>query len=237
MRADPDREMSLFAATEYVGSIPPAATDPLLKTILVANEIYALIAVGKCIKWQHWLEPPPKAFEYVGVVMPSAAEERLDPDNYSKFWEHWPEGILAEWRWRHDRPALMAAFDKSNGKPGAFQRLVNARTKQARMTLDKLQRAAFFSGWRGYVPAGALRESRALMREAVEALIGLGRTPTKKLAVPIVRRCIEGFNELDEKYGFITTIEREDIVEQVHEMLRVAGMKGDQGWADDWRDW
>ena len=70
-----------------------------------------------------------------------------------------------------------------------------------------------------------------------EALLGLKPKPTKKLALPIVRRCIEGFNLLDEKYEFIATIEREDIIEQIDEVLGVAGLKGYGDWADRWRDW
>ncbi|MCE9533400.1 MAG: hypothetical protein K8T89_20090 [Planctomycetes bacterium] len=237
LRVDPEREMSLFAATEYIDSRPPEISDPLLKTILVANEIYAMIGLGKCVKWQYWLEPPPRQFKYIGVVKPSAAEERLDPENFSKFWDHWAAGILVEWRWRHDQPALEAEFDKARKEPGAYRRFIAKRKKEVEITLEKLKKVKFFNEWQGHVPAAALRESRSLIREAVEALIGLGRKPTKKLALPIVRLCIEGFNGLDEKYEFISTIEREDILDQIDEVLRVAGAKNYDDWADGFRDW
>ena len=227
----------MFAATEYIGWRPPAITNPLLRTVLVSNDVYYTIASGRCVKWQYWIEPPPSKFKYVGVVEPTAAEARLDPENFSKFWDHWPEGILVEWRWRHDRPALVAAFDKTHGGPGAFQRFFGTRTRQTQLTLNKLKKATFFSDWKGEVPAAALRESRKLMRDAVEALIRLGPKPTKKSALPIVRRCVEGFNALDEKYEFIMTIEREDILEQIEEVLRVAGLEDTDDWADRWRDW
>ncbi|WP_020470039.1 hypothetical protein [Zavarzinella formosa] len=236
LRADSDREMSLFAATEYVDSRPPDITNPLLRTILTANGTYYLISLGRCVKWQHWIEPPPRTFKYVGVVEPSAAEARINLESFSKFWDHWPDGILAEWRWRYDRPALVAEFDRNNG-PGAWQRFFETRTKQKQMTLEKLKKATFFSNWNGAVPAAAIRESRKLIREAVEALIALGPKPTKKLSQAIVRRCVEGFNGLDEKHEFITTIEREDIIEQIDEALRVAGLKDYDDWADRWRDW
>ena len=229
--------MSLFAATDYIDSRPPAITDPLLRTILVANDTYALIAFGPCVKWQYWIEPPPREFKYIGVVEPTAAEARFNPSNFSKFWRHWPDGILVEWRWRLDRPALETEFDRTHGEPGAFRRLLDKRTKLAKMTLPQLKKVAYFSNWNDYVPAAAIRESRKLIREAIAALIGIGPKPTKKLAQPIVRRCIEGFNLLDKKHEFIATIEREDIMEQIYQVLDVAGLKDHEDWAGRGRDW
>src|SRR5207253_11375553 len=98
LRVDPEREMSLFAATSYIGAKPPSLTEPLLTSILLMNSVGCdrrrQRTAGDnwpCVWWQHWCEPPPPEFRYLGIVEPAPAEERMNPDAYSKFWNNWAE--------------------------------------------------------------------------------------------------------------------------------------------------
>jgi hypothetical protein len=170
------------------------------------------------------------------VVEPSPAEERLNPDAFSKFWDDYAKFILQEWRWRHDREAFIEEFENEYGI-GSVQRLLDEKKRKAEMTLGKLRKERFFAGWEGYVTPAAIHESRQIIRDTIDGLIALGSKPTKKLAVPILRQCIERFNRLDEKRHFICTIEREGICDHFYEVIRVAKLKGCDDLADRWRDW
>src|SRR5262249_157938 len=96
LRVRPEAEISLFAATDYAGQKPPELADPLLRSILVMNSLAC--DNWRFALWQYWIEPPPATFKYLGMVEPSPAEERLNPDAYSKFWNDYADSILQEWR-------------------------------------------------------------------------------------------------------------------------------------------
>ncbi len=233
VRVDPARQMSLFAATEYLDAQPPNLAQPRLRTILVANTTHAALTYGPCVRWQYWIEPPPADFQYLGTIAPAAEEQRYDPSNFSKLWDGWPAGILMEWRWRHDRASLAAEYDRIHGA-GAFGRMLR---KNRPRTLASLAKKKFFSAWKGDVPAAALRGSKELLVELVQGLISLGEKPTKKLARPLVKKCLQAFNRLDEAHEFIATIEREDILQEVFGALDAAGLPDCDAWGEEWRDW
>jgi len=231
--------MSLFAATPYIGAEPPTLAEPLLSSILLMNSIgcdrRAQRTAGDnwpCVWWQHWMEPPPAEFRYLGIVVPAPAEERMNPDAYSKFWSNWGKYILQEWRWQHDRPALVAELDQRNGG-GSVQMFLEEKQRRAEMTLGTLRKTRFFADWDGFLSPSMIRASRKIVRQAIDGLIALGPRPTKKQAVPILRQFTESFNALAHK---IDTISRENICEVFDEIVRVAGLKGCERLVEEWRD-
>jgi hypothetical protein len=178
------------------------------------------------------MEPPPPEFRYLGIVTPAPAEERMNPDAYSKFWRNWGQYILQEWRWQHDRPALVAELEQRNGA-GSVQLFLEEKQRRAEMTLDALRKTRFFADWEGFLSPSMIRASRKIVRQAIDGLIALGPRPTKKQAVPILRQFTESFNALAHK---IDTISRENICEVFNEIVRVAGLKRCEQLIEEWRD-
>ncbi len=230
LRVEPQKQdgMSLVAATQYVGDRPPDLSEPLLASILLMNSVgchKAQRIMGydfPCVWWQHWQEPPPAEFQYLGVLKPAPVEERMNPDSYSRYWENWAKYILQEWRWRNDQKAFIADYDRIYGA-GWVRSVLAEKKRLADLTLPRLRRKRYFSEWDGFVPAKVIRESRKIVKETIDGLIALGSKPTKKTAVPILRHSIERFNSLADH---INTIERENILEVFYEIVRVAGVKG-----------
>lgn len=240
LRAEPEKDdgMSLVAATPYVGAKPPAISEPSLAAILLMQSVgcdKAQRILGDdypCVWWQRWMEPPPADWQYIGVVEPAPAEARMNPDAYSRYWDNWARNILQEWRWQNDRERFIADFDRTYGA-GWIQSVLEEKKRLSHLTLPLLRKRRSFPGWDEFAPARIVRNSRKIVKEAIDGLIGLGSRPTKKEAVPILKHYIESFNSLEHDFD---TIEREHILDVFYEMIRVAGLKGCDQLADQWRD-
>jgi hypothetical protein len=72
------------------------------------------------------------------------------------------------------------------------------------------------------------------VRRLVEELIALGPELTEAAARQAVDECIRRFNGLDD--GWICTIEREDICEQVGRAIDLCGFVYAEEWLNE-RDW
>lgn len=228
-----------MAATQYIGAKPPDLSEPLLASILRMDSIGCDRATQRgahdnwpCVWWQRWCEHPPADFRYLSIVEPAPAEQRMNPDAYSKFWENWARYILQEWRWHHDRQALVAELDERNGA-GSVEAFLKDKARRAEMTLDKLRRQRFFTQWDGFVSTSMIRAARKIAKQTIDQLIALGPRPTKKQAVPILRNYIESFNVMADP---IDTISRDDICDVFYEIVRVTGLKGCDDLAERWRD-
>jgi hypothetical protein len=93
----------LVAATPWVGTAPPTLDDRRLSQILrTDHHHHRELQLG-------WLSrPPPKSFRYLGNIAPSMKEEKLRAAVFLRSWEVLPEQVLLQWRWDHDREALLA---------------------------------------------------------------------------------------------------------------------------------
>jgi len=219
-----------FAATEYVGAVPPNLDEPALSRIQILDTSGFSTAPRPCVWWQRAAEPPPADFPFVGVMKSakventSAVEQGLEWHNT---WEKWAEIILHQWRWDHDRKGMIW------GKYDADMKSKSAKRQRWEKTLAELRQSRFFEGWDEFVPARVTRAARKIAREAVDGLIELGARPTKKKATPILRKFIESFNDMCTD---IDTISREEILELFDQMVDAAKLKGCDELAEQWRD-
>ena len=99
--------------------------------------------------------------------------------------------------------------------------------------LTALRGQRFFEAWDGHVPAKNVAASEASVGRLIDELIALGPAPTEKAARRAVAACVRRFNKLDD--GWICTIEREDICEQIETVVELCGFECDEDWID--RDW
>jgi hypothetical protein len=98
----------------------------------------------------------------------------------------------------------------------------------------RLREQRFFGGWDEFVAPEHVEASEASVRRLIDDLISLGPEPTEEAARRAVDECVRRFNDIDD--GWICTIEREDIYEQLGRIVELCGFECDEDWLDE-RDW
>ena len=109
-----------------------------------------------------------------------------------------------------------------------------------KLTLDVLREEQPFADWDRLWTAAIISRARNIFRDTIDELISLGPRPTLNAARPILRACIEQFNELNGTGDFvIETDEREDICKHFRLTIHAAGLAGDTpiDLEDEWRQW
>lgn len=148
-----------------------------------------------------------------------------------------------EWRWKHDREALLAERQKSIAKDAAEQAAKEQRyrTRLKSLTWEKFLAETPFERWSPsppFPPKEFTEAARQAIVDACRELTDLGPKPSKAKVRSILRRCVEWFNEADGAAGqVIETEEREDICAVLEEMAFLAKQKSLADEIGDWRDW
>ncbi|WP_156457140.1 hypothetical protein [Bradyrhizobium sp. CCH5-F6] len=157
-----------------------------------------------------------------------------------RYANHAAEG---EWRWEHDRDALIAESEKSKAKAAAERAAKEERyrTRLKNLTWEKLLAETPFERWvrsPPFPPAEFTEAARETICNAYRELRELGTRPPKASVRSILRRCVEWFNEADKAAGgVIETEEREDICAILEEMAFVAKQKSLVDEIGNWREW
>jgi hypothetical protein len=102
--------------------------------------------------------------------------------------------------------------------------------------LKQLQSARFFANWDSFVDEERIAGSEQAMQSLVKSLVDLGPDAPEESIKHLVGECVERFNELDEDL-WITTIERDDIMDQLAKIVNLCGMDGNAEWIESNRDW
>jgi hypothetical protein len=106
------------------------------------------------------------------------------------------------------------------------------------MDFDGLQEhreQRFFQAWDGYVAAEHVSASEAAICRLIDKVMAIGPALDEGTARRSVRKSVLGFNKLND--GWICTIEREDICEELDHIIEFCGFSSDD---EDWlagRDW
>lgn len=186
----------------------------------------------------YWIEASvPESFELIGKIAPTDEEGTLNWPSHGD-WAHMMRLPLLQWQWDHDRAAAVA---KGSASKQAKARKQKAEASDRRdwlnsVTLEQLESHVFFSNWRS-PSKDATAASRELMAQTVRALIKLGPAASQKKRMQELQRCIESFNELDQRLEFIETVEREDICREFEAIVHACGLGPHEQLADQWRDW
>jgi hypothetical protein len=227
---------ALIATSSWIGAEVPAPSEPLLRRVLrLSHHRYAN---QPSTLWV--LDRPPADLIPIGTIPPS--DEDVALANACQASGRWRSQIiqpLLQWRWDHDRDALLAE-DAENEKAEELARANAERNRSESLsatTLDSLKTYRFFPDWKSYPSKRAIKASRELMTNTVQRLVELGPNPSKKDRLQLLQDCIESFNDLDEKSHFIETIEREDICREFEAIVHACGLGSMTDLADKWRDW
>ena len=105
------------------------------------------------------------------------------------------------------------------------------------MNIDALKRyrdIRFFESWDGFVSAERIITSEQIVRGLIDTLIVTAPPTGEPTVRQVVRHAVARFNEADD--GWISTIEREDICDQLSRVTQVAGLTCEDEWLDG-RKW
>lgn len=226
---------ALVAMSPWIGEELPDIRDPRLR------EIHALthhsFKEAPCVLWV--AGPPPDSFRVVGEIEPTP-EEAERPCSGSSAWPWFPLQLIAQWRWDHERVEVHREDESKRAKVEAANRNAAQQYREYldSLTLEDLLNRTWFEGWKGFVPAKALRACRETVRRAIQGLIDLGPNPGAKSVVRILRDCVHEINAIDDQNGnFIETVAREDLSEAFDEIAHAAGLRVEAGVALRWADW
>lgn len=101
--------------------------------------------------------------------------------------------------------------------------------------LESLRSARFFEDWDGEVAADHVMSSELNIKRLIDELMALGAGMTEESARQTVFDLVQRFNEMNED-GWINTMERDDIFEQVGRVIDACGFTYDEDWLAE-RDW
>lgn len=148
-----------------------------------------------------------------------------------------------EWRWAHDRDALVAE-NEAKREQEAVERArrearYNRRLKD--LTFDQLLSETPFENWTPsppFPPAAFTQAAREALHDACRELAALGPKPRKPAVRAVLRKTVEWFNRADEDAGHvIETEEREDICMALEEIAFAARQPTLAAEIDEWREW
>lgn len=148
-----------------------------------------------------------------------------------------------EWRWTHDREALVAESRQVEARNKATREAEEERYRNrlVKLTWEQLLAETPFERWASsppFPPADFTTAARGVIRDACKTLEALGPKPKKAAVRAVLKHCVEWFNIADEKAGgVIDTEEREDIYVVLEEMAFVARQKQLVDEIDVWREW
>lgn len=183
-------------------------------------------------------------FELIATLPLSADDRELTARNNSYgTWSTASKDAEGEWRWEHDREAVVSevqrAAKKRDAKLAAERQRYGTRLKG--LTWEKLLTEIVFERWNKhppFPPPEFVSSARARIRMAIAELQALGARPKKPAVRAILKECVLWFNEQDNAFGgVIETEEREDIYLVLEELMFVARHRSLTDEIDAWRQW
>src|SRR5262249_47605319 len=139
---------ALVGAAAWIGTAPPDPADPHLRSLLRLEHH----SWGGQLEVNWVGEPPPATFRPLGMIEPSRQEQRLECHSFGG-WENFPVQVLLQWRWDHEREALLAEEEKERQQEELARQEAASRPDPRLVALswESLRKERLFDGWRGYV--------------------------------------------------------------------------------------
>lgn len=226
---------ALVAMSPWIGTDVPDVKNPRLREIHVLT--HHSFKAEPCVLWVSGA--PPEGFTAIGAIEPTAEDAEMT-SNGSSAWPWFPMQLMAQWRWDNERAEVLR-------KDQAERELVEAANQNAAseyraylesLTLEGLLSKPRFEGWDGFVPLDSLHECQSAYRQTIQRLIDLGPHRGLKPVLRILRNCVYQINAIDDAHkGFIETIAREELAEELDEIAYAAGLRLEPGIALRWADW
>jgi hypothetical protein len=225
----------LVGASDWIGNGTPALDDAAIRRILIKNH-HNWAGQPELL----WISrPPPKEFRNIGKIKAILGDLRLDCGYYGD-WDSLRIQVLAQWRWEHDRTAVLAEDEKEKNL-NAEKRMVAEKKRLeylATVSFSDLLEKELFPTWLDYPPQQAKESCQKSIKQLVQQLSEAKKPLTKDFVVAQLKKCVQDLNRLDaENNNFIETVERDDICEVLEEVVNVAKFPDLAEKIYDWREW
>jgi hypothetical protein len=226
VRKSSDPLAVLVAASAWLGDAPPTdLTDPLLTTTLVLTHH----------SWNstphiHWVtDPVPVDVVPLGKLPLRAGEAPGNAFGWGGWESHRMQPLL-QWRWDHEREAVLAEDERERQQKQAAEEEARFGYRPLPPALEELRKQKVYAG-ADYPSPEEIRLSRRIIRDAIDELIALGPDGDEVEKLDVFRRAVERFNETE----FIDTVERDYLCELFDNIAESAGLTDYDVTA--WRDW
>lgn len=229
------QERVLVVASPWIGSGKPDLSLPVFREVLMLNHHAWQNSLAMLWLWQ----PLPAEFKQIGFLEPTEAEKQIWCGSGAS-WEWLATQLLEQWRWDHDREAVIKEDDiKALEQKKRREDYARLRSEYlATVTLQDLRVKERFEIWKGSVPAAALYDTRQIFIDTIDNLIALGPEASETIRLDVLKGCIESLNLLDSQNGlFIETDEREDLCDAFDEIVHACKLSHHKNLADKWREW
>ena len=229
------RHYVLVASSSWIGLTRPEEPDESMRGVLCLTHHQ-----WKGIPDVYWVgDSVPEQFIPIGILEHSVEDAKIKCQA-SGGWLGAPLQVLAQWRWDHEREQLQEEESTAKAILTA-KRLADESAREAErkaLTLKQLAKHKFFAEWDDYPSPKAIRASRKIMKETLQALNNLGEKASEAARLEVLQHCIEEFNQLDEALGhFIETTVREDICDEFELLVNACGLHDKKDLADQRREW
>lgn len=224
---------ALIAASSWLGNEIPATNLPVIFDTLIKTHH----------SWKRhpeilWVNHPmPDQFRIIGQVTLSHEDLNAVSNTFGG-WESIPLQVLTQWRWDHEREALLQE-EAAKAAAEAERRVQNQKIRDEFMkslTLPSLAQKDWLEDWSDEVPANAKLKSAELLKQLVAALAANSKR-TKAATRKLLKQTVESLNQLDSVHSFIHTVEREDLCEALTQIVCAAGFPMLADDIDQLRDW
>jgi hypothetical protein len=233
LRTRPEQGDVLAAASPWVGASAPALDEPQVRQILRLTHHN-----WQDVPYVGWMSAPvPATFTRLGDLPPTEEEAAWEEQGQGPSnWIHLPLQVFLQWRWDHEREAVLAeARQQEESTREAQEKWRRAYKPLPQPLLSELVKQTPLKSWGRFVEAEVLQEARAIVRATMRALLALGPDAATAARLDVIRECVENFNDIDD--GWICTIEREDICDLLHELAARVDLDDYDEALTCWRDW
>lgn len=178
----------------------------------------------------------PGDFSVVGHLELSADDVATSSDTFGG-WPSVPLQALLQWRWDHDREALLRDEARRDAELAESRRQrAAARAEFMRtLTLESLADRTWFESW-DELESDLLDECRTLVANLVNQLRSAPKL-TLAIVKKHVKQSVSDFNRLNDQRHFISTIEREDLCEAYEQIACAAKFPQVIDQIERWREW
>jgi hypothetical protein len=224
---------ALVVASTWIGDSEPPLSEPKLREMaLLTHHSWD----GKPnIFWTWHLMP--SDFRAIGKIKLSNADRHATSQSYTG-WQSVPLDTYAQWRWDHDREALLEDEARIDAEE-AERRRVNSERRKAYMqslTLDSLAERKWLEDSDDTESSTQVEK----VRDVIVRLIADLRSLPKRTQANVQRRfrqAIKELNRIDANGDGIMTIEREDICETLEQIACAAKYPALASYIDKLREW
>jgi hypothetical protein len=226
---------ALVAASDWIAEKPPRLSDPAVRRILVLDH-HNHSGRAEII----WIsEPPPEEFRKIGEIE-VLREDREAESNSISGWNFLSGQVLAQWRWDHDREAVLVEdAERKDAEQSARAEEAGKRAAYlSSVSFSDLLAKDLFPQWEDYPPKAAKKGCQRIIQSLIRSLEAGDRPLERDFVVRKLKQCVEEINHLDSQHGqFIETIERDDLCEVFEDIVGAAKFPELVGSVAKWRHW